>query len=403
MRSTLLIVASLALVAFWPSADHFSSAQPAPVKGLAVHEWGVVSVYTDLELANADARDEWAGLPKFVYGQVDDREQPVIQEIAKAPVIYFHAPRQMYLNVQVQFPGGRPAVWWPASNNAFRQQGQAVAEGAPPNGLQWTVDVKSTQAANVKPMTLPKGHWMEALRAVKADDVLVQYRGPQLERFIYYDGMIKAPKGLAVGVKGDTISLHSQAKHLLHDVTVVDLRNLRKIRTAHVDKMEPGAEIKEVKLIERDQTKWPHEGVEELVGQLKGAGLNEDEAKALANVWRRHFFETEGVSVFYRVPQELYDQVLPLTVTPQPERIVRTLLVHHPHCEPDLGPRVLVLVKELEAEKLEQRIEAQRRLNALGRAAFIHLVRARKEAQDPEVKARLTKLLEDFEAEKAFK
>src|SRR5205807_6366590 len=45
-------------------------------KGLQVHEWGVINVYNDVELANADMRSTWHALPKFVYGMVDQRHIP---------------------------------------------------------------------------------------------------------------------------------------------------------------------------------------------------------------------------------------------------------------------------------------------------------------------------------------
>ena len=67
----------------------------------------------------------------------------------------------------------------------------------------------------------------------------------------------------------------------------------------------------------------------------------------MATVWRKGFFETEGVNVFYRLSQEAYDKALPLTVTPKPEKVVRTLLMHHPHCEPDLGERVIYIAPDL--------------------------------------------------------
>jgi len=402
MRSALLVVALLAVVGFWPAGQTTSSAEPVPMKGLAVHEWGVVSVYNDVELANADMRDEWAGLPKFVYGQVDGRLQPERFLAVKAPVIYLHAAQPLSVNLRVEFPGGKPAVWWPANSNSIAN---GLNNSQPLTLLQWNAQVKPSNAANFKHTALPKGHWMEALRDVKADDLLVfddNRGGAQLERFIYYDGLIPAPKGLTIQVKDDTISLKSHAKHALLDVTVVDLRNLRKIRTGSIARLDAEGEVAAVKLVERDQSKWPFDALEELAGQLTTAGLKEDEAKALTAVWRKAFFETEGVGVFYRLPQEIYDQVLPLTVNPKPEKTVRTLLVHHPHCEPDLRERVLALVTDLGSEKFQERIEAQRRLTALGRAAFIHLVHARNEAKDPEVKARLIKVLEGFEAEKAF-
>jgi len=409
MRSLLLAAASLSIVVLWPVPEPTSSAEPAPMKGLTVHEWGVVSVYSDIDLANADRRDEWAQLPKFVYGQVDGRRIPRQFVGVNVPVIYFHAAQPLSVSVRVDFPKGKPAVWWPANNPNV--DGLQKLPGAV-NALLWNVQLKASNAAQVKEKELPKGHWMQALRAVQAEDVLVfgddqSGRGRvevpyEKERFIYYDGLIPAPKGLTIQVDGDKISLKSHARHALLDVTVVDLRNIRKIRTAVIARFDPEGEIKEVKLAERDQTKWPADGISELVGQLKDAGLNEDEARSLADIWRKTFFETEGVGVFYRLPQEVYDQLLPLTVKPKPEKTVRTLLVHHPHCEPDLAERVLTLVKDLGSLKFEERIEAQKRLQALGRAAFVHLVRARNEAKDPEVKARLTKVLEEFEAEKGF-
>ncbi|MBY0523405.1 MAG: hypothetical protein K2R98_08395 [Gemmataceae bacterium] len=401
MRLVAFVFVGLMLAGLQSGNESTSIAQaPAMAKGLSVHEWGVVSAYGDTELANADMRAEWGGLPKFVYGQIDGRKIPERNMAVRAPVMYFHTEQSLTLNIKVDFPKGKPVVWWPANSNAgFRGEG-----AAPLTFLQWNVQVKPTNAAQIKLMDLPRNHWLEALRDVKAEDIVSfdQSTGQQKERFIYYDGLIPAPKGLTVRVDKDKVALKSAAKHALHDVTVVDLRNVRKIRVARIAQLDAEAEVKDVEFKEGDQTKWPADAVDTLIGQLKAAGLNEDEAKALAVVWRKDFFETEGLSVFYRLPTEIYDQMLPLTVTPKPEKTVRVLLVHHPHCEPDLAERVLALVKQLGAAKFEERLDAQRRLQALGRAAFVHLKRAHKESTDPEVSARLKKLLEEFEAEQGI-
>jgi hypothetical protein len=110
----------------------------------------------------------------------------------------------------------------------------------------------------------------------------------------YYDGLIPAPKGLTIKVVGQNVSLLSQAKDPVHDVTVIDLRNAGKIRVARLDKMEPGAEVKEVLFTEGDHTKWPSEPVAVLVRQLQSAGLHEDEARSLATVWRKDSFNTQS-------------------------------------------------------------------------------------------------------------
>src|SRR5436309_4410298 len=84
---------------------------PPPVKGFAVHEWGVFRVHDDVELANADMRAEWDGLPKFVYGQTTGRHFPRrvddLRPVFK-PVIFFHAEQPMRAAVRVDFPKGVP-------------------------------------------------------------------------------------------------------------------------------------------------------------------------------------------------------------------------------------------------------------------------------------------------------
>jgi hypothetical protein len=61
------------------------------------------------------------------------------------------------------------------------------------------------------------------------------------------------------------------------------------------------------------------------------------------------------------------------------------------------------LVKQLDAPTFEDRIEAHKRLQKLGRAAFVHLRRARESTPPLEVRMRLDKLLEEFEAEAGLK
>src|SRR3979409_718766 len=109
-RLTLLFAGGVGLV--WAGGG----AQPElPVGGFFVHEWGVWRVHDDIELANADMRAEWDELPAFVYGQTTTRAFPrhwdaPITTVTK-PVIYFHAPQPLEVNVRVEFPTGVPAVW----------------------------------------------------------------------------------------------------------------------------------------------------------------------------------------------------------------------------------------------------------------------------------------------------
>jgi hypothetical protein len=381
-----------------------------PQKDLVVHEWGVVSVHNDVELANADMRAVWAGLPKFVYGNVDRRSLPARIVIIDAPVIYFHTPRELSLQVKVEFTGGRPAVWWPANSNNGSHAGglmENVPAATSDTHLEWKLTVRPPQGPPQAPLDvqpLPKGHWMEACRDVAAAIVVANALGTgvQREKFVYYDGLIPSPRAAELTVAADRVSLKNLAKYALLDVTAVDRRAPGRVRVARLATLDPG-KSQTLEFKEFAAERWPARAVDELVTQLTTAGLNLDEAKAMAAVWKKDFFETEGLNLFYRLPQAEYDRMLPLTIKPRPEKIARVLFVHHPHCEPDLGDRVMALVKQLDSSSFQERLDAHRRIQALGQAAFVHLVRARNAKPSLEVTARLNKLLEEFEAERAFK
>ena len=158
-------------------------------KGLEIHEWGVFGVNDDREVANADMRAEWAALPKFVFGQTTGRNLPINQprtyEVLK-PVVYIHSAQPLAMEIRVDFPGGAPAVWWPRTVYPAQE-----LDGCPGDGkrkeafryLEWHVQVKEPpkgQKSNAQPLAVDKGHWIQALRAVKADDVFTvvhMYKG----------------------------------------------------------------------------------------------------------------------------------------------------------------------------------------------------------------------------------
>jgi RNA polymerase sigma factor (sigma-70 family) len=408
-------------------------APAAPVhKGLALHEWGVWRVHNDLELAGADMRAVWDGLPKFVYGQVSARDLPKhwSQLNVDRPIIFFHAAEPVEVNLRVDFTGGLPAVWWPATvAPAFRDgrlmarrqllNGQTPADDTRPfRALQWKLRIKAppvAERAEGKP-PVDDGHWVKTLRAVKADDVFAQVGeegfGYERERFVYYDGMLPRSKWVTIQFDKDKMSVANQAKHPVFDLTVVDGKAER-VRVARLAKLEAGAAATELRFDTMDLQRWPYAGVATLTKQLQDAGLNEDEAGSLVELWRQDLFLTDGITLFYRLPQDEYDRQLPLTVTPRPERVVRVGLAVHPHVEPDLKERVDALVKDMDSDRFAVRQQATTRLEAMGRAAFVHLARIRKQGWyddgqkqvqlSLELRRRIEMLLEKHDAQGAVK
>lgn len=387
-----------------------SAAEPAVSKGLVVHEWGVFRVHEDVDLANADLRAEWDELPEFIYGQIKGRVVPVnwgAAEIRRRPVVFFHAPEGALVRMRIAFPGGMPGVWWPGTSTPAAVGNRQPKVG---NYLEWQLGVKqpppNRRPRNTALSSVPRGHWIERLRAVQADEVFALFGDGPLdvdrEKFVYYDGVFPQGKWLRITVQPERVALASRVQFPVFDVTVVDRRAAGKVRVGRIKELQAGAEIKSVEFVDAEPGKFAVTAAQTLVQQLTVAGLFEDEARSLADLWQTDLFETSGINVFYRLPQAEYDRRLPLTLTPAAEQLVRVGLVHHAHCEPDLAERVLKVVKQLDADDFATRQAAQKQLAEMGRAAYVHLARLRKTELPVEVRRRIDALVEKWETQKAF-
>ena len=398
-----------------------------PVQGFLVHEWGVWSIHDDVELANADMRSQWNELPDFVYGQTTTRDFPrhwdAPPTAVKKPVLFLHAPSAMTAELRVDFPAGVPAVWWPATEEPAYQGVLGEEDSVPKKparSLAWKVSLKRPQRQEQgihEYHKLPKPHWMQTLRDVKCDDVLVSVgernrtrereefnpadpraarsRTMEREKFVYYDGLLPHISALAVKFDKDKVSLKNQEKFAVHDMWVVDNRDAARKRIGRLPRLDAGAaqDVECAALLVEEAAKT-------LTAQLTAAGLNEDEAAALTTIWTGDFFGSAGLTLFYRLPQEQYDRLLPLTVKPRPEKIVRVGLVQQIPFDNELAERIAKLVKQLDDDKYDQREAAQKSLALMGRAAYVHLLKLRRTVTAPEPKRRIEELLEKYDAQR---
>jgi hypothetical protein len=260
-----------------------------------------------------------------------------------------------------------------------------------------------------------KGHWIESLRAVRAADIFTKANDAEntglikegrglpdsqyeRERFIYYDGLVPIGKRVAVTVEKDKVAVANRVKHPLFGVTVVDRRTPDHIRVARLAKLEAGAKATEMDFAELGSKEWPEAGLVTLTKQLTDVGLFEDEAKSLVELWKKDFFQADGLTLFFRLPQEEYEKLLPMTLKPRPEKLIRVGLVLHAHCEPDFPDRVAAIAKDLDDDDFDTRERAQKRLEDMGRAAFVHLRRLREKVKSAEMLRRLDDLLDRHDA-----
>lgn len=414
MRWAALLVLLVTVVGGLSWAENPPQVKPMAHEGLVLHEWGVFRVLDDESAANANMRAEWDGLPKFIYGNLPGRKGQHTNEepnniIVLKPVIFVHSPKALEMDVQVNFPGGTPVVWWPSTIDNSLQLGTLGGDvwgGVErDHSLKWHLFVKGVAGASAPALeSVAKGHWYDKLRNVEADDLWVAAapavgRGGKLridyerEKFVYYDGLPGSLAGVRFTFVDGKPKVSNPADYPVLDLTIVDRRSADRVKIARVDKLDPRAKDKPLEFIEVKAKNWLLPETKKLLEQLKKTGLHEDEAQALVDIWEKEFFQSEGMSAFFRLPQEQYERLLPITLNPKPEKLVRVGLVHQPHCEPDFADRIAWIVKDLDDDRFDIREQAQAELERIGPAGFGKVKVHYDQTKSPEVMRRLEKFL----------
>lgn len=402
---------------------------PAGQADLEVHEWGVFTLFNDLQVAREDRRAEWGGLPDFFYRQLPERRLRWAPAGWNKPIIYFYTSRPgLGVKVEVGFGDGLPVVWWPACAAPLDDTVRAPATPAPRppvfRFLTWEATLGDPTPApgggsiGAKPgwvkateFPLPDGCWLKDARLPAAAPVTVtgstvQRGAPWLtsrqetERFLYYDGLVPAPDYLRCrGAGTSDVTLRNAAAFAVGPVFVIDRRlpaSKAPIQIAVIEKpIAPGEEVT-VPLKEVPAADWPGAAVQAVRQALTAAGLTAAETDSLLRIWHKGFFEQEGLTVFYPLPPTEYNRLLPLKITPKPGRLMRVGVAIHPQMQGDvlLEQKVRTLVTWLDSEEPSQREEAARQLTEIAPVAARFIREAVSKLPGIEARARGKQILD---------
>jgi hypothetical protein len=322
MLTRLLLFGSLAASA----ALALTGSDDRPKAGgkLVVHEWGT---FTTLSGSNGTqlvglTHDEEA-LPKFVYRR-DALEKGFdgVRVKMETPVIYVYSDREREISVDVGFPKGILTQWYPHVRNL------APAAGFDNGKLAGGVLGWGTVTA------LAPGQGLDKLPATSKDDpwnfarqtdanVLRQCTHGEFEKFLFYRGLgnFELPIKARVGADGRLRIENSGSQSL--DGTVLLRVTKSGIFAKGVDGIKHGA----VTTVDVDLPETTVKAAMETVAErLEKAGLYRKEAVAMVNTWRKSYFETPGFRILYMVPPGQTDAILPLTLNPKPDELVRVLV-----------------------------------------------------------------------------
>lgn len=364
-----------------------SKAAGAHEDRLVAHEWG-----TFTSIAGKDGVAlEWrplngaTDLPKFVHS-MQGPDQGLRHANGKVgltaavrmetPVIYFYTNREMTITTKVDFPKGKITEWYP--------QARAVD-----NGINWgKLKVQPGAAFNL-PADYSDNHYYAARETDAAPLQVCASNGHPLEqeKFLFYRGVGTFDLPLAVTLDNNQVTLRNTAKDPIAQLIVFENRD-GKIGFRTLLNFSGTTTVERPSLDSNND-----EVIKQLRQALIAAGLYDKEADAMIKTWRNSWFEA-GMRVFYVLPRSATDAVLPITIDPKPDELVRVLVGRTEIITPEMQKSVKDQVRLLNHPSAKIRSEAAASIKKYGRFSEPILKWIMEEENDPALRARLKRLIE---------
>jgi hypothetical protein len=303
-------------------------------KPLVVHEWGTFTTVSGADGAPMVWRPLGGptDLPSFVYrpdyrrGDAGlDKTEFTTTVRMETPVIYFYAGRDTDVSVKVGFPEGAITEWYPRAVSVKRQ------------GMDWgTIRVRPS-APDEFPREAAPSHYYPA-RETDASPIQVKSPGlAQDEKFLFYRGVGWFQPAVKVSLKNDLVVVKNPGKDPVPAILFENRKGMTGFRVL-------GAVKDEVAVARPELSQGKSEVMAELERTLVKSGLFEKEARAMLKTWRDSWFE-EGMRVFTLVPRAAADKILPLTLDPKPEELVRVFVGRAEILTPEMEQAALATVK----------------------------------------------------------
>ena len=366
----------------------FGLSQNRVAKDLVVHEWGT---FTSIQGSDGvplfwQSRNV-APLPSFVYNwkhaglpagwrRMPDNcgkgEIPMMVQRMETPVVYFYSPREQTIDIKVEFPKGRMTEWYPRADEAgpcFWTNGthRAITD----HMLHWPT-------VHVLPMSqgkLPEdkiGSHYYAARETDSATIGIAGSGAntatEVEKFLFYRGVGNFPTPLKVSMgDANNVTVENTTSETLSDVFVLEVHNAH-ARMVHLESL--GA--KQQQHIPLNSTAEPVAVIAEKISNEMATALTQQklysrEASAMVKTWKDSWFEEEGVRALYLLPRKWTDEILPISINPQPNELVRVMVGRADVISPDLENKLADAMIKIADGDFEAKVQMKQELHRAGR------------------------------------
>jgi len=316
---------SLACLVFSGPVARQDSSKP----NLTAHEWGTFTSIAD----RSGKAVEWlplngsTDLPGFVeHFRTADFKVGLKGTIRmETPVLYFYSPKETTVSVRVGFSRGVISEWYPHAshiepNPKVPMAGDDLFARHQDGSIAWdSVTVAPGLSASF-PRDDRETHYYAA-RETSAAPLLVRTdTGTQQERFLFYRGVSMFPAPVAAQAAPDgEVLVKNLGPDEIPSVILFERRG---------DKLgyRLGGELSRENTLDPPELTSTLESLNrDLEGVLIAQGLYPEEARAMIATWRESWFE-EGSRLFYIVPSNFVNTILPLTISPAPAETVRVFV-----------------------------------------------------------------------------
>ena len=356
---------------------------------LTVHEWGTFTqvIGSDGTVLEGLEREEEA-LPQFVYGHYGLENGGSIQlatpsaETARraflplhlnivrkgsnrpvkgvttkmeTPVIYFYSDEAVQAEVDVKWHGGSISQWYPRRTSgetppplkpnspkndndnafikAFEARGGIDFTKGYQGSVSWEIEVAAKNQFDQA--DLFKGNETVSWLHPRVPDASVVTSGSESEGYLFYRGIGQLDSGIHFDIdQSNTLTISNT---LAHDVpfAMIFENDGSKVRssvitngvTAGTSLTIPDSDLTDLGAI---NTNWQSTVYRQMRAGLLASGLFQEEAEAMIQTWWSSYFakpsSPSSVRVFWILPTAQVNEVLPLNITPIPEKTVRVLV-----------------------------------------------------------------------------
>ncbi len=385
---------------------------------LVVHEWGTFTSFSGSNGIQLEFRPTVDHeLPAFVETRAMHAILPLTKGTMRArlrmetPVTYFYTERPRDVEVKVQFPQGLLTEFYPPPKQIDR--GGATDAAMKDSFLDWgrvhlippnqfakakvSIEDRKPEPGKLPPVTGDDHYGF----ARQTDSAIVatndQFDSVHFEKFLFYRGIGKFKLPIALeALGGSRFSLTNFGGEPLRGLFLVHIENGR-VRYREVAGLPAGGAI----YIEEPQADSTIDALAaDMIRSLAAAGLFEKEAFAMLNTWRSSWFGEEGTRLLYLVPQPLTDRLLPLSIKPAPEKLVRVLVGRMEIMTPEREHRLKAAIEGLGTCLIATAEPIRSEIESLGRFAEPALERLISQSTDKEFKTAAGRLLANVRAKR---